>query len=356
MNTDLAKSLLEAVRALLGEKETYKDRFDLLHLHSRVASALSLDREFLPLIEADIELCQDEEERRSLIRQRDILARCARWHWFYADTKEHILTWQNADVSHNRLLSSVREYIEIVRRYFSCVSITWEPVTTRQCADCGTITVGDRACSQCGDVVKKEVESKRDKRNTAGSVDNFMRCIKSVMATKCDALPELVITSLDEFARSVGMFTSDEVRMMPLQENGHRGPYTISDLMEMLKSRGYTEYYPDKWWVAKHLWGWETQQLLPSTEEEIRRDCSAIFSLCASEDKGDRGSINREWLAVRILLNHRSKLSLPLSLDDFDIIKTPEILESYESTWSSACEKYSSWNASPLFGRWDAGR
>lgn len=348
------KSLLDSVRSILGEKETYKDRYDLPHLHSRVASALALDPQFVPYINESIANCRDTSLRSRLEKERDILAKNARWGWFYEDVKEYLHTWNNPYSTPNDVLSAIRQYIEVVNRYFEWVSISWEPNTARTCRECGTIIEGDKPCTTCGDQVHKTNDevSSRDKRNTAGSVDNFMRCIKSVIVSRCEALPERVAAKLDAFAVSVGMYTGSEIRIMAVDEYGSRGPYTIGDLMEMLKAQGYTEYYPEKWWVAKHYWGWDPQQLTPNTEEEIRRDCSAVFSMYANDLKGG-GSINREWLAVRILLNHRSKLGLPLSLRKFDIIKTGDILESYETGWRTACDTHLSWNACPIYGRWD---
>ena len=354
-SSDRANILLSQVRSLLGEKETYKDKYDLLHLHSRVASALALDLEFVPIIDEDIAKCTSVSNKALLERQREILASGVRWHWFWSDVKQYIHTWVDPRSSSHDIISAVKQYIEVLGKYFNWVSISWEPNTTRQCRECGTIIEGERACNVCGDRAQKNTDDDspaREKRNTAGSVDNFMRCVNSVTVTRCESLPERVAAKLDEFAVSVGMYTGGEIRTMPLDEHGRRGPYMIGDLMDMLKAQGYTDYYPEKWWVAKHYWGWESQQISPLAKEEIKRDCSSVFSMYASDSKGG-GSINREWLAVRILLNHRAKLIRPLSLCDFDIIKTGDILEGYEMRWRSFCDIHQSWNACPIYGRWD---
>jgi hypothetical protein len=348
-----AASIISSSRALLGEKETYRNAFDLIHLHSRVASAFALDREYVPLIEKDISECNDEAIKVVLERQRDILSNGTRWKWFYQDIKEHLRTWMRRDVTDNELFSSVRQYIEVLRNYFGWISIVWESSITRVCAHCGATVMDGRGCSLCGDTESaKEKDVIKKKRNTGGSVDNFIRCIKSIIVSKCESLPVSVTTALDEFATGIGMYTGGEIRSMSLDEHGYRGPYNISDLMEMLKATKNTDYYPEKWWVAKNYWGWEPHILDPSVEEEIKRDCATVFSLYANESSTN-GSINREWLALRLLLNHKDKLHRTLLLDDFDIIKTPEIREAYESRWQSFCEKNPAWNACPIYGSWD---
>jgi hypothetical protein len=352
-STNLTESLLRARRSILGEFESYKNHYNILHLHSRVASALALDKEFVPIIEEDIAKCQNESERRLLEQERDILASGVRWKWFYQDTRSLIRSWSDPYTPQNELFSIVRQYIEVVHKYFEGISIVWEPTITRTCEGCGVKVPEGTRCSKCGDMAaKSEAEPVKEKRNAAGSIDNFMRCIRSISVSKCEPLPSTVAASLDEFAKKVGMYTGEEIRSMPLDEVGHRGPYSIADLIEMLKATGHTAYYPEKWWVAKNYWEWEPQRISPSVEEEINRDCAAVFAMHAEEFKGG-GSINREWLALRILLNHRSKLTQPLLLRDFDIIKTPSTLEGYESRWNYFCSKYESWRNCPIYGSWE---
>lgn len=352
-SNDLVESLLRSRRALLGEYESYKNHYNILHLHSRVASALALDKEFVPLIDEVIAKCQVETERAALEQEREILSKGVRWRWFYEDTRSLIRTWSDPSTSESVKFSIVRQYIEIVRKYVECVTIVWEPTVTKTCHGCGSkVTAGSR-CTKCGDVTSKsEAEPVKDKRNAAGSIDNFMRCIRSISVNKCEPLPSTVAEKLDEFAKSVGMYTGEEIRSMPLDEFGHRGPYSISDLIEMLKATSHTQYYPEKWWVAKNYWDWEPQRISPTVEEEINRDCAAVFAMHAEEFKRG-GSINREWLALRILLNHRSKLTQPLLIRDFDIIKTPSTLEGYESRWNYFCSKYEGWRNCPIYGSWE---
>lgn len=346
-----AKYLLDTSRALLGEHETYKDVYDLTHLHSRVASVFALDPEYVPIIEKDIADCRDPVARASLERQRDILASGTRWKWFYKDTKEYIKTWIGREVTERDLSSSVRLYITTLKNYFSWISIVWESSITRTCRECNTPITGNQSCNRCGEEQENVKKVEKMKRSTAGSVDNFMRCIRSIMVNNCQPLPDSVSSSLDTFATSVGMYTGAEIRCMPLDADGHRGPYSIAILIQMLKATKNTDYYPEKWWVAKNYWGWDPYSIDTSAEEELKRDCSAVFSFYASECS-EEGSINREWLAVRLLLNHREKLNRPLLLTEFDIIKTPDILEGYESRWSSFCEKNKSWNPCPIYGSW----
>jgi hypothetical protein len=317
-----------------------------------MASALSMDSEFVELIEEDIEKCQDLRQRISLIKQRDILSSGVRWKWFYEDTKSIIEEWNERPTDTNEITSLSRRYLSVVKKYYDWIKILWEPHSHDTCQRCGLTLKAGEGCEKCERSPVKEKSSYKEKKNTSGSVDNFIRCIRAITVSKCEPLPESVCNSLDDYARSVGMYTGSDVRNMALEGNGHRGPYTISDLMELLRLTGHTEYYPEKWWVAKNYWGWEARRITPSVEEEIRRDCAAVFSMYAEEQEVS-ASINREWLAVRILLNHKSKLSWNLSLSDFDLIKTPDILESYENQWSRFCERYPTWNACPIYGTWE---
>lgn len=355
-DAETAEELISRTRALLGEEEQYTFTYDLVHLHSRAAAAFALDQRYVPHIQKEIDILNNVESRERLIKQRNILASNTRWRWFYSDVKAYLRLYLTASTE-NEILSAVRQYIDTLKRYFPVLSITWVPRDGDECRGCGTpLLEGSRTslCARCdgSDEGPKETPlmKEKTKKNMAGSVENFMRCISSIEADSSVPLPELVSRSLDEYARSVGMYTSTEIQSMGIDEKGHRGPYLMSDLIELLKVTGHTEYYPEKWYVARVYWGWEPLHFDSSLKEELRRDCSTVFSLYA-EDSETR-SINREWLALRLLIGYLPRLSRPLCVEDFDIIKTPEILESYESMWEGFCRRNSVWRPVPLYGSW----
>lgn len=349
------EGLLSITRAILGEEECYTRTYDLIHLHSRAACAFSLDPYYVPHIEKEIETARPGVEREKLVKERDILMSSTRWRWFYRDVRDYLKTFISPHSSSNDILSAVRQYVEVLKRSFPFLSITWVPQDAEQCRVCG-VQLGESStgiCARCdgSDEAPREIKPKdKVKKNMAGSVENFMRCIEAIEADSSVPLPELVSRSLDDYARNVGMYTSTEIQLMELDQRGHRGPYQMCDLMELLKLTGHSEYYPDKWYVARVYWGWEPHRFDASLKDELRRDCATVFSLYA-EDNETR-SINREWLALRLLICYLPRLSKPLCVEDFGVIKTPEILEDYESTWESFCQRNVCWRPVPIYGSW----
>lgn len=345
-NTHTPYEIREATTAMLGEEETYTDSYDIVHLHSRAAAAFALDRMYVPHIDKDINKLPDGPLKEKYTEERRVLASCIRWERFCSEVGSFLHTYR---VSTDKIviLSAVRCYIDVLSRYFPCVNISWIPPTSRE------EIVDETDMGDVDDIVPvQQPNSRRNKRNTTGSVDNFMRCISDIETSDATSLPEVLVDCLDNLAQQRGMYTSKEIREMPLDEVGRRGPYCMSDLLDLLRETKNTSYYPKKWLVSRVLWGWTVHSFGTTLKEELRRDCSLVYSMYVGESE-DLSSINREWLALRLLINYRHRLTKPLIVDDFDIIKTADILEGYESMWGRFCTKNVAWKPVPIYGSWD---
>ena len=346
-NTRTPYEILEATSGMLGEEETYTDTYDIIHLHSRAAAAFALDRLYVPHIEKDISrLPEGSSLKQKYTDEKKILASCTRWTHFCSEAGAFLRTYRTS-TDKIAILSAVRCYIEVLTQYFSCVNISWTPPASKE-----DILDEFDMSDALEDIVAPVQKSRRSKKNTAGSIDNFMRCITDIETSDATSLSEVLVDSLDRLAELKGMYTSKEIREMPLDEYGRRGPYCMSDLLDLLRETDNTTYYPKKWLVSRVLWGWSVHTFGTALKEELKRDCSLVYSMCVEEAE-DVSSINREWLALRLLINYRHRLSKPLIVDDFDIIKTADILEGYESMWSRFCVKNAAWKPVPIYGSWD---
>lgn len=345
--------------------EEYEDDFDIVHLHSRIAAILIKDKDLVPYIEQDIEVQTDPEKKKSLIEQRDILKTLGRWKRFYSEVRSILYQFiedneQDSDLrddtqsittqgiaTHQRL-SRIRRYIEIANRYVPNLNIIWVPKKILLCPTCSkegikeiNVTVSGRIveqiiCPVCKNEIKKDKDDfKKSKRSPTGSVANFMRCIASIECTSSIQLPSKLVSDLDEFALSVKMYTSEEIRSMPKNEYGERGPYSLSDLKDLLKHTGYSNFYNEIWKIACIYWGWEAYSFTLEEKKNFEELCSKIQTLDSDIEGDINGSINREWLAAHILVCFKSNFKgKKFNIANFNSIKTPEIQEEYELKWA----------------------
>lgn len=74
-----------------------------------------------------------------------------------------------------------------------------------------------------------------------------------------DEIPKSLIEELDTYMQLHYKFPpASEIRLMPLDSNGHRGSFTSIDILsKTLKYIAKTMYYRDLDLICKVLWGWE---------------------------------------------------------------------------------------------------
>lgn len=341
----------------MEQQETYDKDFDILHLHSRMASILRKDKTLLPFIDEDIEQEQDSAKKASLLREREILATLGRWKMFCCEVKDVLWDYFKLHCSDEGcddprlILPLVNKYVTIAKKYSPSLPVMWTPLPIFACARCGRETSEDR-CGRCDAPVEKDLHLNKPKRSTAGSVSNFMRFITSLECNTSIVLPQALVGDLDNFATQQGMYTSEEIRVMPLDEYGHRGPYSMNDLLAMLEATDYTAYYSEKRLVARAYWGWEPYSFSSELRSAFQRVCSRVQMLECELNGDSSGSINREWLAAHIILAYRKDIKMKIDVRDFDILRTPEILQQYEDFWWYCCDAIGL-QYDPLYALWD---
>ncbi len=313
-------------------EEVFHTSLDLFHVHSRVACVMLHDHEYEPLITRDIQSCKDPEERRRLEEDRHKLIHHHRWKRYCEESYPLIEQWARVRGTSQETLLCVR-YVNLVKQYIPCCRIQWVPPENKDVS-----------------LPRSEVASRCNaRRKTNGSLDNFTRFIvENIRIAHSGSLSEELFRRLDDYCSRVQMIPSATIRSMPINpETGKRGPYTMQDLLRLLKLSGGSAYYADKWKIAMIWWGWEPYPLNHEIEQELKTKYNIMSSYC------EQRSMNREYLAIRFLTNVVDRIPRRIDILDFDIISTAAILQRYENEYTKIVrERHLPWTTAPLYGTW----
>lgn len=276
--------------------------------------------------------------REYLERSKDILVK---YDGMSKDEPTHDLVYQYNEI--------IRDYssIVIIRRIEhdytlcpNCKNPRMNSSGTVVCPDCGiTDTLVSKECYQS--TGRKHVFIQKNQYLTR---DNFMKGLYRYQGKISRKLPYEMFDRMDEYAERYEMPTSSEVKKMDLSADGRRGPreYTRSYMKSLLITLGYKPFLNDINLILHLYWGWTLPDVthLESQIKEDYENSQAVFN----EIQKDRQSC---LILPYRLYRHLRKVGYPCKIDDFDIVSTPEIRQSYESIWKEICDKLG-WDFEPL--------
>ena len=250
----------------------------------------------------------------------------------------------------------VYRYNGVIRDYCSILIVRKINHDYTLCPNCNKPRVnsnGSIICVDCG--IKDELISKESYQSTGRkhtfvqknqylTKENFMKGLQRFQGKRSRKLPVDMFERMDEYARKFDMPTSEEVKKMPLNNDGKRGPkvYNRLYMKSLLDILGYESYYNDVNLITHLYWGW-TLPDVSEYEEQIKKDYE-LSQTAFNEMKKDRQS---SLILPYRLYRHLRKVGYPCKIEDFDIVSTPEIRQSYEEIWKEICNKLG-WEFEPI--------
>lgn len=208
-------------------------------------------------------------------------------------------------------------------------------------------------CTDCG--IQDDMVSKESYRGTGRktayvqksdyvSRENFIKGLQRFQGKRARKLPVDMFERMDSYVKRFDLPVSEVVKKMNVRSDGKRGPkeFTRRYMKSLLDELGYESYYNDINLITHLYWGWELPNL-SMHEEQIKKDYDMAQSVFNDIPKDRQSSLVLPYQLYR----HLRRVGYPCDIDDFDIVTTPEIRQSYESIWKEICRRLD-WEFQPI--------
>lgn len=241
-------------------------------------------------------------------------------------------------------------YLDVASKYYpidirrSCVITSECPICGQDVTEVGVETGGVIEC-ECGyeqAVYTKESMYKDTSRIESNRTDgnyqdreNFEKAIRKFQGKQENVLPPNLLQDLDKWMISYQLPTSAEIKAMELNIDDSRGPTSRDLLFKALKETNYSDYYEDERLILYLLWDWPRPDL-SHLEEKLMDDYDLTqFGFNDIDDKNRKSSLNTQYRLFR----HTQANECKYTIDDFRVVKTPDILAEHDRLWTIMCQK-----------------
>lgn len=365
---------------------TYSDDYDILHVHDVVLCKLNHEKQDLPDLfhkKEEIEKRLEDQlkivERRKLLTQlEDIKSKIqtieteTRKKSYVEESKELLQRYQqlgpiikvrsfleedNEEDKTNQekkelveppdqeeRLRIIRRYLEVAKKYISINVVRIIP-NDRRCPGCGEDLVlvdpedySLERCEECGferlnfskPSFFKEApnQSKSISNSDYEDRENFIKAFECYLGEQ-QAPPPSLFAALDGWAEKYEHPPKEEIRELPLNEDGTRGEYGKSMLLQALADEGYADYYKDVKLIGHLHWGWRLPSISQQDRDLIIQDYDNTQRVFNAIPKERKSSLNTQYRLYRHLQARR----IPCKPTDFKLPTTPNILEEQDIYW-----------------------
>lgn len=373
-------SLLDAPTAV---KSTYEDDLNIIKIHEAIVARFASLRGQIPAMEARIAGLTNslDVKHYSIIQKKSFMDRISvlrndirdldsgtRWQTYITAAKPLLEEYiplssdevrgivkignrkpQIVDISRvEQRLDIIEEYIKVASRYID-IDVSKIGVLTSKCPNCGIdfseLHIDDEFglhLCECG--YERENLSKGSSFKDAGRVnagtrnnyddlETFERGLSRYEGKYPDKIPDALYASLDEYYVSKGFFSSDYIRELPVQANGHKEGTSISLLVDGLSKTNNAAYYNSVSLIAHRYWGW----VLPNLDGIRDRILESYTRTQKVHDeiKTRDSSLN---VNIRIYLHLKAE-GFPCAWEDFKILSSRDSLEYHQNMWKTMCSQ-----------------
>lgn len=164
--------------------------------------------------------------------------------------------------------------------------------------------------------------------------ENFWKALQRFQGKQNNHIPERLYKELDEYFKSFGLPSGDLICKMELTKKGTRGNTSRSMMFKALSETNNSVFYEDVNLICHLYWGW----LLPdisADEEQIMKDYDNTQEVFKKIPKDRRSSLNAQYR----LWQHLRIRGYKYPIDDFKIVKTPDILVEHDRIMKIMCEE-----------------
>ena len=368
----------------------YSTDFNILWVHKVISTHYSMQHKKMSRLEKELELktmlmekAITEIDRFDIKRkinkiedEIDDIKNQHSWKKYNEESKEYIESYKEIRPTHkvvrfgknetgdaeeedmlNLRLYIIGKYLDVAKKYYP-IDVRIEtkynpncPVCSGDLEELGIESDGVLQCV-CGyeqilyskESIYKDttrVESNRSDNNYQDR-DNFEKAIMKYQGKQENNLPSSMFVDLDKYCRSYGFPTSDEVKNMPLNVDGSRGSWMNPDgtsgrtsrefLFKALKETGYADYYDDERLILYLYWNWPRPNI-SNLEEKLMDDYDLTQAAYIKIPKTRKSSPNTQYRLFRHLQANGHKCTI----DDFRVVKTPDILQEHNNLWKTMC-------------------
>ncbi len=355
---------------------TYTDDYDILRVDDIIRAKLNLEKDELPQIIQKKEMLEkrlDEQlkivERKKITSQLkeindkiDEIEEGKRIRKYIEETKELIDKYKqigpivkvksftngeeelDKDPQYQDRINIIKKYLNIAKNYIP-TSIARIIPNDSNCPNCNTPLIADdpdeqslEQCFTCGferlnfskTTFFKESpgQSKSLTNSDYEDKENFLKALECYLGEETPP-PQSVLNKLDEWSYKYGHPTKEEIRNMPFNDDGTRGEYGKSMMIQALADEGLADYYKDWKLIGHLLWGWRLPNISQQDRELILSDYDATQKIFNSI-KGERKSSMNTQLR---LYRHLEARKIDCRPADFKLPTTPGILEEQDGFW-----------------------
>lgn len=231
-------------------------------------------------------------------------------------------------------------YLEIASKYIQ-IDVIRDVDSDNHCRICGLSKdeyvldeIGIIYCPKCNvesesvsrtSFYKDTTRVNTSSRNNYEDRDNFNKALLRYQGKQANKFPSDIMSKLDNYFISYGLPISEVIKGKPLDKSGRRGDTNKDMMYKALSDIGYASFYEDVNLLCHLYWGW----LLPditNIEDAIMDDYDKFQQIFQRIKIERKSCLNTQWM-LWVLLRRRGH---PCRIDDFKIVKTPDILEYHE--------------------------
>ena len=254
----------------------------------------------------------------------------------------------------NKRHQIIRDYIEVARDYIN-IDLVREIPKGYRCDGCGN-NIEDNEDDDSGIFVCPICNTERiavihtpfykdstrvsNIRNNYEDRENFLKVFQRYQGIQANVPPPELYRDIDLYFKKKNLPSCEEVRQMPLMENGRRGN-TSKELMYMvLAETNNSTYYEDINLICHNCWGWDLVDL-SHLEDKIMKDYDLTQKIYNEMPKIRKSSLNSQFRLFKLLLRYQNQIPYPIRSRDFKIPTTRDILEWHENIWKEI--EYRAW-------------
>ena len=164
--------------------------------------------------------------------------------------------------------------------------------------------------------------------------ENFWKALQRFQGKQSNHIPERLYKELDEYFRSFGLPIGKEICNLELTKKGTRGNTSRGMMFKALSETNNSVFYEDVNLICHLYWAW----LLPdisADEEQIMNDYDMTQEVFKKIPKDRRSSLNAQYR----LWQHLRIRGYKYPIDEFKIVKTPDILVEHDRIMKIMCDE-----------------
>jgi DNA-directed RNA polymerase subunit RPC12/RpoP len=239
----------------------------------------------------------------------------------------------------NKRLRVISNYLDIAKKYIK-INLIQESQKKNECTQCSfnynLIEDDLEYCPNCGlehKIILKMPSHSESSSSKATDEKNFIKEIKRFQGMQNIKISKSLIEDLDKFFISYGMKSGEEIKLLPLNEDGERIGTSHDMLRDALDKTSNSTFYEDINLIANVYWAYPLPDI-SHIEAKIMDDYKVTQKAFLEIQKNRTSSLNTQYR----LYKHLQLAGWNCKQKQFKGIKTESIAQKYAELWRQMCE------------------